>query len=538
MKKKILSLLFILFLNLPLLAQDHIRKTWEGTYRHNQRLGWHYINTDSAGNILPWFRPDIGVSFDYILNCLWEFWDSIPYVFDGTKYYMVHREWPWNKDYPGIWGGKEDHGIGGDQVQMLLDSWSRLYMYTGNKKIVENMVYQADFYIHHSLSPDDHVWPYIPYPWHSEIKPGFRYDGDMIDGLDVAHVDKAGDLGYHLIRLYKITGNKWYLEIAEKIANTLAQHINEGNEDASPLPYKINTRTGEVKWPYTTNWVWTIRMYEDLVDLNFGDIDTYTGSADNLRSWLKDYALKNNKYGPFFEDISSWSDCGINAGRMVEYILLFPDKWGTTWQEDARKALDWMWNNMKNEVWKEYGVIVINEQTAYPYPGNSHTSRYAYLELLYSQMTGDWSRKLNSVRQLIWATYSVDTEGRNEYPGDPATNEIWFTDGYGDYVAHYLNAMAILPQELTSPDKDRMLGSLSVVRDIQYMEGLINYETYDSNSTEVLRLMAKPREIFVNGNMLEESNLPGNNSWVWQPLENGGVLYVVHGNGNKIKILK
>jgi len=270
MKQKIFSLLLILILNLPLLAQEHIRKTWEGTYRHNQRLGRHYINTDSAGNILPWFRPDIGISFDYVLNRLWEFWDSMPYVFDGTRYYMVHREWPWNKEYP----------------------------------------------------------------------------------------------------------------------------------------------------------------------------------------------------------------------------------------------------------------------------GNSHTSRYAYLELLYSQMTGDWSRKVNSIRQLIWATYSVDTEGRNEYPGDPATNEIWFTDGYGDYVAHYLNAMAVLPQELASPEKDRMLGCLSVIRNIHYSESEISYETDDSNSTEVLRFTSKPREIFVNGNMLKESNLPGNNSYVWQPLEKGGILYVVHGDGNNVKILK
>jgi hypothetical protein len=38
--------------------------------------------------------------------------------------------------------------------------------------------------------------------------------------------------------------------------------------------------------------------------------------------------------------------------------------------------------------------------------------------------------------------------------------------------------------------------------------------------------------------MLEESNLPGNDSWVWQSLEKGGVLYIVHGSGNKVKITK
>jgi hypothetical protein len=30
------------------------------------------------------------------------------------------------------WGGKEDHGIVGEQVQMLLDSWSRLYVVKDN----------------------------------------------------------------------------------------------------------------------------------------------------------------------------------------------------------------------------------------------------------------------------------------------------------------------------------------------------------------------------------------------------------------------
>jgi hypothetical protein len=272
-----------------------------------------------------------------------------------------------------------------------------------------------------------------------------------------------------------------YLKYAEKIANTLKKHMKDGDLDNSPLPYKINTLTGEVQWTYTSNWIWTIRMFEDLADLKIGDTGAYIQAAHNLRTWLKDYALKNNRYGPFFEDISMWSDCGINAGRMVEYILLFPDKWGPTWEEDARKGLDWIWDKMKNEVWKDFGVIVINEQTAYPYPGNSHTSRYAYLELLYGQMTGDWFGKINAIRQLIWATYSVDTDGRNEYPGDPATNEIWFTDGYGDYVVHYLNAMAILPQELTSSEDDRMLGSLSVVKDIEYSGKRITYETFDSN---------------------------------------------------------
>ena len=46
------------------------------------------------------------------------------------------------------------------------------------------------------------------------------------------------------------------------------------------------------------------------------------------------------------------------------------------------------------------------------------------------------------MRRLNWATYSVDADGKNRYPND----DIWLTDGYGDYVRHYLRAMASFPE--------------------------------------------------------------------------------------------
>ena len=74
--------------------------------------------------------------------------------------------------------------------------------------------------------------------------------------------------------------------------------------------------------------------------------------------------------------------------------------------------------------------MVINEQTQYPVPGNSHTSRHGAVELLYAEKTGDWSARDAAIRRLTWATYWVDFDGKNRYPGD----DIWLTDGYGDFV--------------------------------------------------------------------------------------------------------
>ena len=73
----------------------------------------------------------------------------------------------------------------------------------------------------------------------------------------------------------------------------------------------------------------------------------------------------------------------------------------------------------------------MNEQTAYQTPGNSHTSRQASAELQYAALTDDNYIGKNAIRQLNWATYMVDNDGKNCYPND----EVWMTDGYGDYVA-------------------------------------------------------------------------------------------------------
>lgn len=521
-------------------AQDSIRKTPFGTLRHDVRCGRHYVQTDKNNNILPWLSADLGESYDYTLNLLWKFWDEMPYAHDGTKYYMVHRIWPFTIRKVNYYapGEQEDDGIGGDQIQMMLDSWAKWYAYTGDPKVLDNMIYMADFYLFKGLSAATDEWPDLPYPWHSSKKAGFTYDGDLRDGKGVTQIDKAGDFGFQLINLYKITGTARYLDAAMKIADVLSSKIKEGDTDNSPLPYKVVTKTGKVLWNNTADWAWTMKMFDALVVMKKGEIEKYKKASLLLQNWIKKYAIPQQKYGPFFEDISEWSNTGINAGRIAEYILLNPEKWGESWQQDSRKALDFLCINLGNKNWKRFGVTVINEQSAYMYQGNSHTSRDAYVELLYAQKTGDTSKVQNSIRQLSWATYSVDHEGRNEYPGDPFSNEIWFTDGYGDFVTHYLNAMAILPDKLTPSDKDHLLGTTSVIVNIEYKPDEIYFTTFDGASTEVLRLTSKPKSLTVNEKIINESKDISDEGWTWKSLDKGGVLRVCHANGNKVLITK
>jgi hypothetical protein len=194
-------------------------------------------------------------------------------------------------------------------------------------------------------------------------------------------------------------------------------------------------------------------------------------------------------------------------------------------------VLDWPWEKLGNRKWEKYGVIVINEQTAYMQPGNSHSSRQASMELLYAKLTGDNTRKENAIRVLNWATYMVDSDGKNFYP----TNAVWMTDGYGDYVRHYLRAMAACP-ELAPDNANHILSSTSVVISVRYRADRISYSTYDDGSTEVLRITNKPKSIRINKEEISQSKDLSTQGWIWQPLDKGGVLQIKHTTGSNVVI--
>lgn len=499
---------------------------------------------------MPWHGSDAAEAYDFVVNAVWAFWDTMRRDLNGLPYYMNHQVWRPQAD---------PRGIGGDQFAMALSSWRLLYQYTGNEKVKENMKFIADYYITHSLSPEGSKWPNVPFPYNTLLYSGV-YDGDMVIGKDFTQPDKAGSFGWELVNLYKMTGNEGYLRHAIHIANTLALHAGTGNENASPLPFKVNAITGEVGVlksnsgngktdalsDYTTNFSGTLELWLALRQMKRGDTALYKTASDKMLLWMKKYPLQNNKWGPFFEDIPGWSDTQINAVTFARFMMehrdLFPD-----WKKEVRGILDWVYQRLGNEQWKAYGVKVVNEQTAYQTPGNSHTSRQAAAELLYASLSGDTANKTLAVRQLHWATYMVDDDGKNCYPRD----EVWLTDGYGDYVRHYLRAMAADPE--LAPASIHILHSTSVVSQADYAPNFnkrlvadvkkeemnrvgLYYRTFDATSIETIRTASKPVKIMIGEKVLAETNEATNEGWSWQPLQKGGVLSIRHTTGNAVKV--
>jgi hypothetical protein len=460
-----------------------------------ERLGYHEVRVDAQGGIVPWYGEGPPEAYDHVIRQVWSFWITMRTCPNGVPYYLLHQVWKADRDDP--------RGLGGDQINMALSSWNLLYGYLGDPAVHANMRLMADYWMAHGIAPEDQLWGGLPYPYNLDERSG-RYDGDMRAGPGYLQPDKAASFGAELVVLYKATGDRRYLQRAIRIADRLARNVAPGDEANSPWPFRVNSATGKVheelndrdhlvyRASYTTNWTGALRLFDELAALNEGQPGKYRETSRLVTDWLKKFPLRNNRWGPFFEDVSTkdYSDTEINADTLAAYILEHPG-WDPEWRAKARGILDWSYGRFANHEADKWGVVVINEQTQFPVPGNSHTSRHAAVELLYAERTGDWSARPAAIRRLNWATYWVDGDGKNQYPRD----DNWLTDGYGDFVRHYIRAMASDPQ--LAPDSQvHLLRTSSVIRSIEYGESRIRYEKFDADSEELFKLgSCSPSEI-------------------------------------------
>lgn len=525
----------------------------------SEQLGYHPIQTDITGKIITWNHANPGKAYTDIITRVWHFWDTMRTDLNGLPYYMNHQVW--NE------GVNDKRGIAGSQFEMALNSWRLLYQFSGDEKLVENMRFMADYYLSNSFSPANCLWPNLPYPYNTLLYAG-KYDGDMVIGRNYTQPDKAGSFANELVYLYQLLGNgshgqtptKIYLEAAIAIANTLAKNIVVGDAEHSPLPFKVHALVGEkglvkniygksekaISSPYTSNWSGTLELFLSLIEMKIGNTKAYQKGVAILLTWMKKYPLKNNRWGPFFEDIEGWSDTQINAITFAQFMMNHP-LYFPHWKKEVKSIFNWVYAKMGNKKWNQFGVTVINEQTAFQMPGNSHSAREAAAELQYLHLTGDTSYKENAIRMLNWATYMVNSAGKNQYLND----DHWLSDGYGDYVRHYLNAFAALP-ELAPADEDHILSSTSVVQMVQYPHSpykrpdhsekpsalKIHYKTYHSKGVELLRLIEKPSKILLNGQLSEEQLVEGQEGFQWKPMASGGgLLYIFRLHANEVMIL-
>ncbi|MGA7315442.1 MAG: hypothetical protein WBX22_15865 [Silvibacterium sp.] len=463
------------------------------------------VALDSEGKLLPWPMPDnTGYSYSaYFLSQWTMVWDQ--YNRQRLPYYFCCFDFD-RKTFELI---PDPHWVNstGYLRAMMQGFIERLYPYTGDLHTLEFLENFVDYELANGLTPEGYAWSQVPYP---SANPGSaRYTGWSQHGEDFVEPHVVGEDGYAYLRLYEMTGNTKYLRAAIRCAEALAKNFKPGDENNSPWPFRCHARDASLKngkgmFPYSANVVEPIMLFDELIRLDQGDTASYKRVREGAWAWLMKYPMHNNVWVGYFEDVQGSMD---NMNQVIplefaRYVLLHPEK-DPEWREHARQLIDWVKTTPKWPKYMVHGAMVTTEQ------GNgkefccnlpnqccdSHSSRLAAVEALYYAKTGDIAYKKAAYRTYNWVTYF---QGLPAAAHAPFSNQWWFTDEFADGPRRMMDAFWAVP-EWAPADESHLLGSLSVVTKIAYGAGRVTYSTFDTDSTDVLRLNFVPDSINVGG---------------------------------------
>ncbi|MEO5592422.1 MAG: hypothetical protein ABIR15_02680 [Chitinophagaceae bacterium] len=521
------------------------------------------VNLDKNGKLLARYQPAVpGASYvkgvqmavDFLKKCPVSPTDKLPLylthcsMFRDGKGGFTGSTWPHN---PIV--------VNGGLVQSLAIDWRN---FTGDEAMIDIAKQALDHQLKFGTTPANWEWANVPYASSEagEIiyKGASRFDTAVTDenkgrgdGSYVLECDKIGEMGIHYLKFYEITEEQKFLQAAINCADALAKHVRKNVHGAaglqwknlvltSPWPFRVKAEKGEVLEDYTSHVVENLRLLEELlrikdrIKLNNEKITAYINAGSIVWAWLysAEGPIKTSIWKGYFEDIRFDP---INLNRVnnspmefARYLIKNPvnDKSINT----TVPALIWWVKN----TFGEKGMNAINEQTGCYLPMGSHTSRYASICALWYENSGDKWFKEEAYRYFNHASYMAQPDGVVQ-TGHNWGDEIWFSDGYTDYIRHFMEGIAAVP-EWAPAGENHLLKSTSAVQKIKYDVKNITYKTYDASAKEVLRLAAKPVAVLVNGNEIKEIENTDKEGWLWLALPVGGVCRINHGNGTEVVI--
>jgi hypothetical protein len=526
----------------------------------------HKVYFDASGIILPWYKPDIpGAGYEYVVKLASEFIKSGTPVDPktGKKMYLVTCCF----QGPHITGQESfDKGLTGEYwphnpacvyaglVQGLVLDYRT---YSGDNSYINVVKEMLDYQLEHGTTPADWPWANVPYassdPFETEYLGATKWENDGMrgDGLHGIEPDKVGELGIAYLKFYEVTEEKKYLDAAIHCADALAKNVWNIAVDSSPFaeitvgkspwPFRVNARTGVVISEYCSNVIEPIRLFDELIRIaNKIQLDPekntdFKNARDIAWNWLfsKSGPMKTYIWNGYFEDVPNdpmtANRLQITPLETARYLIknpgLDPEITST-----VPALINWVGSAFATD-----GMDAIKEQTWCYEPMGSHTSRYASLCALWYEYTGDKKYRDLAFRFFNFATYMTYENGvvavGPEWPGS------WFSDGYGDYIRHFMEGMAAIP-EWAPAGEDHLLKCSSVVQQIEYKPGIIRFTTFDDYGKAVIRISYQPKVVMAGKKKLTRQTDPEKEGWIWTSLEKGGILTIQYSGSNRVEINK
>lgn len=526
-------------------------------------LGAYKIVKDKSGKIVPWYKPEIpGAAYAHVCKLASEFIKSGTPIDPrtGLPLYLVTCcfEGPHLKTQQAFEAGKTGeewmHNPAMTYAGMVHSLVMGYRVFSGDESYVEVVKRMLDYQLQHGTTPKGWIWSQVPYassnPFEKEYYGATRWENDGMrgDGLHGIEPDKVGELGYAYLLFYEVTMDTTYLNAALHCADALAKNIRdiealnaaEPITHKSPWPFRVNARNGKIIDEFCAHVVEPVKLFDELIRIH----STIGATSEQSKSWkrARDMAwnwlyskggpMKTYIWNAYFEDVPS-DDRQANRNQVspmetARYILRNPSV-----DPDIDKTIPALIHWVESSFGTE-GMDAIKEQTWCYEPMGSHTARFASICALWYERTGDPVYKEKAYRYFNNATYSTDQNGVVRV--GPTWPSSWFSDGYGDYIRHFMDGYSAVP-EWVPLDHDHIVRSSSAVQKIAYGKNSINLKTFDKKGVIVIRMVSRPKAISIGNSNLPEKK-GSENGWSWTPLAKGGVVKIDYAGGNEIAIAK
>jgi hypothetical protein len=262
-------------------------------------------------------------------------------------------------------------------------------------------------------------------------------------------------------------------------------------------------------------------------------IEAYQGARKLAWDWLysKHGPMKTYIWSQYFEDIPNDPETtNRNQVSPMEWAKYITENSGMDNRRNIHvpALIHWVLSTFGDET-----ISAIKEQTWCYESMGSHSSRFGSTCAMWYEITGDpWYRD-QALRHLNYASYMTHSNGvvsvGHKWPGS------WFSDGYGDYVRHFFDAMAAVP-EWAPADENHLLKSSSVIQTIEYGEDRIRIFCYNDHGIIKLKLKKKPARITVDDIEMDEEGAKKGICFA-DRLSDGAILVTIRfRSGNHIQV--
>jgi hypothetical protein len=517
----------------------------------NRELPWHDARVDARGALLPWYRPERQLGYDHVLRLGWNFLErDVPTDRQaGVKVYLAYAVFD-PHTHQGLYWQHNPASLYASLVQSLLP-W---YAYSGDREAVRLVGGMLDYQLAHGTTPAGWAWSRVPF---ATACAGDRDYGHCLAGLPRGvyggvEPDKVGLLGLGYLDYYELTGGRRYLEAALDSAQALARHVRAGDSGHTPWPFRIDGRSGRTLGgaDYGGMEVAPVELFDELIRLGVGNTESFRHARTLAWRWLLRGPLNPagpsaNRWTGYYEDIP-YSPRDVNQASptaTARYLLTNP----RSSLGDLRRAtrlLGWVRASFGRGPFD--GAVGIDEQHVAGGAAvccssaglGSDTARWAAAEAMLAGRTHDARERRAAIGSLNYATYFARSDGLVSCCGSTFPQPYWFSDGYGDYLGAFSEAMGVLPG-LAPRGQSHLLRSTSVVQRISYSAAGIRYRTFDPSSVETLRLSFRPSRVLAGGNSLAPRASGRREGYDVRPLSGGDVvLRVRHERARTISVLR